>query len=72
MVRFFIFLLGMLTTSRAGSPRFTSVRDQDSSSTRELPSPSGPQPYGARAALVRTAVRRLLSDIAARSGGPPG
>ena len=47
MLRFFIFLLGMLTTSRAGSPRFTSVRDEDSSSTRELPSPSGRPPYGA-------------------------
>jgi len=46
MVRFFIFLLGMLTMSRAGSPRFASVRDQDSSSTRELPH-SSPQPYGA-------------------------
>ena len=46
MLRFFIFLLGMLTTSRAGSPRFTSVRDGDSSGTRERPGPSGPQPYG--------------------------
>jgi len=47
MIRFFILVLGMLTMSRAGSPRFASVRDQDSSSTRELPSRSGPQAYGA-------------------------
>ena len=47
MVRFFIFLLGMLTMSRAGSPRFASVRDQGSSRTRELPSQPGPQRYGA-------------------------
>jgi hypothetical protein len=47
MLRFLIFLLGMLTTSRAGSPRFSSARDQDSSSTRELPDPSGPQLYSA-------------------------
>jgi len=47
MLRFFIFLLGMLTTSRGGSPRFSSARDQDSSSTRELPGPSGPQLYSA-------------------------
>ncbi len=47
MVRFFIFLLGMLTMSRAGSPRFASVRDQDSASTRELPNQSGPRRYGA-------------------------
>jgi hypothetical protein len=46
MFRFFIFLLGMLTTSRAPSPRFTSVRDEDSSGTGALPNPSGPQPYG--------------------------
>ena len=47
MVRFFIFLLGMLTMSRAGSPRFASARDQESASTRELPNQSGPQVYGA-------------------------
>src|ERR1700735_2464479 len=47
MVRFFIFLLGMLTISRSGGPRFDSVRDQDSSRTRQLPNPSGPQRYGA-------------------------
>jgi hypothetical protein len=47
MLRFLIFLLGMLTTSRAGSPRFSSAWDQDSSSTRELPDPSGPQLYSA-------------------------
>jgi len=44
MVRFFILLLGMLTMSRAGSPRFTSVRDQDSS-RQQRPSRAGPQPY---------------------------
>jgi hypothetical protein len=47
MVRFFIFLLGMLTISRTGGPRFGSVPEQDSSSTRGLPSQSGPQLYGA-------------------------
>jgi hypothetical protein len=46
MVRFYIFLLGMLTMSRPGSPRFGSARDQDSSSTRERPNQSGPQLYG--------------------------
>jgi hypothetical protein len=46
MFRFFIFLLGMLTTSRTPSPRFTPVRDEDSSGTRELPNPAGPQPRG--------------------------
>jgi hypothetical protein len=47
MLRFFIFLLGMLTTSRAGSARFTSVREEDSSGTREPSNRSGPQSYGA-------------------------
>jgi hypothetical protein len=47
MVRFFIFLLGMLTISRTGGPRFGSVPDQDSSSTTGLPSQSGAQLYGA-------------------------
>jgi hypothetical protein len=47
MLRFFIFLLGMLTTSRAGSPRFSSGGDEGSASTRELPNPSRPQPYAA-------------------------
>jgi hypothetical protein len=46
MLRFFIYMLGMLTTSRAGNPRFTSDRDEDRSATRELPVPSGPEPYG--------------------------
>ena len=46
MLRFFIYMLGMLTTSRAGSPRFTSDRGEDRSATRELPNPSGPQPDG--------------------------
>jgi hypothetical protein len=42
MLRFFIFMLGMLTTSRAGSPRFTPDRDEDRSGTREMPNPAGP------------------------------
>ena len=46
MLRFFIYMLGMLTTSRAGSPRFISDRDEDRPATRELPNPSGPQPDG--------------------------
>jgi len=45
MFRFFIFLLGMLTTSRAPTSKFSSVLDEDSSGTRELPNPSRPQPY---------------------------
>jgi hypothetical protein len=47
MFRFFIFLLGMLTTSRTGRPGFGSVRDEDSPGTGERPIPSGRQPYRA-------------------------
>src|SRR5580658_6302757 len=43
MLRVFIYMLGMLTMSRAGSPRFTSDRDEDRSATRVLPNPSGPR-----------------------------
>ena len=68
MLRFFVLLLGMLTTSRPGSPRFTSVRDEDSASTRELPNPSGPQrgsaPHGPRARSGPPSAQRSLS-------GPP-
>ena len=39
MVRIFIFLLGMLTTSRSGGPRSSSFRAEPSAVTRELPVP---------------------------------
>jgi hypothetical protein len=82
MLRFFIFLLGMLTTSRAGSPRFTAVRDEDAASTRELPSPSDPRPYsppyGSRAGNEPSSAHRYRTggewwpDPDEPPSGPPG
>ncbi len=50
MVRIFILLLGMLTTSRSEGPRFSSFRAEPSAGTRELPPVPGagswPDPAG--------------------------